>query len=197
MLDENLKSTALKEKILETEHLYLRECVESDVDDFMELDKDSEKIKFMPIPKEAVSREFQLNNIKRLQDNYNNQIGLGVWTAIEKRNNSFAGWFALKHLGRSEDIEIAYCIVERLRGMGYATEMSGRILEYASMELKLEKILGLTNPENTASKKVLEKIGMSFNEKKLHNGIEMLFYSIDVKSYKRLHYSPTANISRI
>jgi predicted acetyltransferase len=46
----------------------------------------------------------------------------------------------------------------------------------------LVKILGLVKEENFASKKILEKIGMKFDEKKFYNEAEILFYSIGNQS---------------
>ena len=176
------KIICVKKVILETENLYLRECEETDANYFLELDKDSEKIKYFPPPEEASNVEFQIKNIHRNQVYYKRNPGLGVWTAIEKENNNFAGWFALKHLGKSEDIEIAYCIVKEYRQKGFATNMAKTIIDYGFKQQNLVKILGLVKEENFASKKILEKIGMKFDEKKFYNEAEILFYSIGNQS---------------
>lgn len=77
----------------------------------MDLDLDSENIKYFSQTLEAVNIEFKIQNIHRNQAYYKKNLGLGIWTTIEKEDNNFAGWFALKHLGKSDDIEIAYCII--------------------------------------------------------------------------------------
>ncbi len=45
-------------------------------------------------------------------------------------------------------------------GKGYGFEAANAVLNYAQKELKLTTILGITLEENTASQKLLEKIGL-------------------------------------
>lgn len=164
--------------MVETEHLFLRELEESDATFLMELDRDLEKIKYFPPPEESQSIDFQTHNIRRNQVYYQAFPGLGIWAAIEKEHGAFAGWFALKHLGKFKDIEIAYCIVEKFRRKHFATDMAKKLIDHGLNELGLERILGVVSEENVASRKILEHIGMTFDEKKMYNGNELLFYSI-------------------
>jgi RimJ/RimL family protein N-acetyltransferase len=47
-------------------------------------------------------------------------------------------------------------------GEGIATEVSREIIKYGFEVLKLNRIIGIAMPENIASNKVLNKIGLDF-----------------------------------
>jgi RimJ/RimL family protein N-acetyltransferase len=63
---------------------------------------------------------------------------------------------------RGPEIEIGYWLPERAWGRGYATEMARAVLAWATGDggPGLDRVIAVTHPDNTASKRVLEKIGM-------------------------------------
>ena len=63
---------------------------------------------------------------------------------------------------RGPEIEIGYWLARDAWGRGYATEASRAVLAWAMSAEgpALERVVGVTLPENNASKRVLEKIGM-------------------------------------
>jgi ribosomal-protein-alanine N-acetyltransferase len=56
--------------------------------------------------------------------------------------------------------EIGWTINKAYHGQGYATEAASALLQYAFAELKLHRVISVCQPENTASYRVMEKIGM-------------------------------------
>lgn len=58
------------------------------------------------------------------------------------------------------DIEIGYIFKKSAWGKGYATEACKRLLRFAFEESPLEEIVATIDPENGASRKVLEKSGL-------------------------------------
>ncbi len=56
--------------------------------------------------------------------------------------------------------EIGYVFNPAYYGKGYATEACIKILQYAFENLSAHRIIGMCNPENVASWKVLERLGM-------------------------------------
>ena len=58
--------------------------------------------------------------------------------------------------------DIGYAYLERHAGQGYATEAARAVLAYALKEMGLNKVAAITTPTNTASQRVLEKIGLRF-----------------------------------
>ena len=88
--------------------------------------------------------------------------GYGNWAVHLKGNDAFIGWVLLKHLQDSGLIEVGYRFHKKFWGKGYATEIARAVLDHGFMNLKLDKIVGITNPRNAGSQRVLEKIGLKY-----------------------------------
>jgi RimJ/RimL family protein N-acetyltransferase len=58
--------------------------------------------------------------------------------------------------------DIGYAFLARHSGHGYATEAAAAVLAYARDTMRLAKVAAITAPDNTASQRVLEKIGLRF-----------------------------------
>lgn len=72
---------------------------------------------------------------------------------------------------RSKDCgvgEIGYFLHPDWWGQGFGTEISTALLRFGFQKLHLHRLLATCDPRNTASKRVLEKIGMVYEER-LHN----------------------------
>lgn len=87
--------------------------------------------------------------------------GFGVWILFERATDEFVGHGGLQRLPTGE-VEVIYAIVRERWGNGLATEIAAASLKYGFATLDLETIIGLAYPENTASRRVLEKAGMQF-----------------------------------
>ncbi len=66
--------------------------------------------------------------------------------------------------GLRDGVEILYGFAPSHWGRGFAPEATGATLGYGFEEAGLYRILGVVDKENVASRRVLEKIGMTFNE---------------------------------
>jgi [ribosomal protein S5]-alanine N-acetyltransferase len=66
----------------------------------------------------------------------------------------FHPWFAHR------TNEIGWVLGERYRGQGYATEGAGALLRYGFETLGLHRIIATCQPENVASWRVMEKLGL-------------------------------------
>lgn len=93
-------------------------------------------------------------------------------------------------------IEIYYGISERYTGRGFATEAAAAVLSYGLDVLELDEIITTVHPQNHASLRILQKIGMSYSHS-LHNLPEDFsdfesygYYSIKRDGHpKKLHIS--------
>ncbi len=63
--------------------------------------------------------------------------------------------------------ELGYFLHPDFWGHGYATEVAYRLLQFGFITLRLQRIVATCDPRNTASVRVLEKIGMQY-EGRLH-----------------------------
>jgi len=74
---------------------------------------------------------------------------------------------------------VAYLLSKAYWGQGLATEGARAGLQYGFEVLGLDQIVGLVHPENRASQRVLEKLGMSFVDRSHYFGLELLRYRLD------------------
>ena len=108
---------------------------------------------------------------------------LGLWATIHKETGQFIGRCGLLPwtIEGQREVEVAYTIAQDHWGQGLATEAARGILEYGFAQLHLSRLICLIDPENVASQKVAEKIGMSL-ERNVDgwegDGIPFLIYSI-------------------
>jgi len=60
------------------------------------------------------------------------------------------------------DTDIGYAIMPRFAGQGYTYEAAAAVLAYARDTIGLERLLGITSPQNEASNYLLQKLGLRF-----------------------------------
>lgn len=62
------------------------------------------------------------------------------------------------------DVDIGFALLPKFWGQGYALEAASAVLAWGQGELGLHRIVALTNPDNERSIRVLEKLGMRFEQ---------------------------------
>ena len=100
----------------------------------------------------------------------------GWWAVEPNRVGELIGWSGLQHLPETDEIEIGYLLSKPYWGKGLATESAIAGLDYGFNSLSVEKIIGIVHPENITSQKVLEKIGLRFQERTEYFGMECYKY---------------------
>ncbi len=147
----------MKKQTLETKRLVLR-MPKKDDDYFLYLlNKDKEVMKYIgPVKtREESSDYFRLARAISSEN-------FGYRIAIDKQSAEFVGWFVLKHLDKTDQIELGYRIMKKYWGQGLATEGAKSMIEMAFNKLNVDKLVAVTEPENSASEKVLIKLGFRF-----------------------------------
>ena len=148
---------------LETERLELRRLTEADVDNLFGLDGDPYVMRFLtggkPTPREVIENEA----LPRLLRYYERFAGFGFWAAIEKSTGDFLGWFHfLPREGAELDkVELGYRLRRTAWGKGYATEGSRALIRKGFSELGVRRVVAETMAVNIASRRVMEKAGLT------------------------------------
>ena len=153
---------------LETERLILRELRLSDDKDFLRLNSDPVVMHYLgetPLSTLEQSREI-INTIRQQYADH----GIGRWAAIEKASGEFIGWSGLKFItevenNRTHFHDVGYRLIPRFWNKGYATESAKAAIAYGFNNMYLEEIIGMCNEKNLASRRTLEKCGLTFIEK--------------------------------
>lgn len=105
--------------------------------------------------------------------------GFGPWIAESGEGGGApVGFCGLRHLDGGPEVEVLYGISPPEWGRGYATEVALAVLRYGFERAGLTRVLGIADAENVASRRVLEKIGMTFQGLARHAGREEARYEI-------------------
>ena len=78
---------------------------------------------------------------------------------IELRDGTHIGDLCFKGLGADGAVEIGYGILEGYQGQGYASEAVDAAVVWALKQAAVTRVEAETEPENRASRRVLEKCG--------------------------------------
>jgi RimJ/RimL family protein N-acetyltransferase len=146
--------------ILTTPRLVLRAAVGSDISILHELifsDRDVMRFAFAGAPMAHGAAEDFIRKFFTFGDRL---TGMAVLT--EKADGDiigFAGLSPCDALGTG-DFEIGFVLARRAWGRGIATEIGEAQLAFGFEQLECARLLGLVNPQNTASIRALEKLGM-------------------------------------
>jgi RimJ/RimL family protein N-acetyltransferase len=165
--------------ILETKRLLLRHQVPADLDDLWALYCDPEITKY--IPDAPRSREEAKEELEWHMNGHPRFPELGLWGTIHKETGKFIGRCGLLPwtIEGQHEVEIAYTIAREYWGQGLATEVARAILQYGFVKLNLSRLICLIDAENNASRKVAEKIGMTFEREARDKLGSFLIYSIN------------------
>jgi RimJ/RimL family protein N-acetyltransferase len=104
--------------------------------------------------------------------------GLGWWAVQPRGTQELIGWCGLQFLPETQETEVGYLLSRPFWGRGLTTEAATTSLRFGFEELGLESIIGLVHPDNIASRRVLEKLGMGFVDRAIYFGMECLRYSL-------------------
>ncbi len=171
--------------ILKSERLYLKEFTNGDVHDYFRLNSDPDVMKYIGREPETDINVIK-ENIKKIRKYYAENPGLGVWAGFEKQSDKFIGFFVLQHLDNTDEIEVGYRLLKEFWQQGYATEMAKELINYGFNEIRLDKIAGITHPENIASQNVLLKSGLNYIKKAHFYNIDVMYYSISKEEVQLL-----------
>ena len=108
----------------------------------------------------------------------------GWWAIADSETDALLGWCGLCYLPDTKEVELKYLLAEDAWGKGIATEASLVSLKHWIMNTDVEEIVGLAHPENIASARVLEKVGMTFINQTRYFGMQVLRYKLLRRDYE-------------
>ena len=148
--------------ILETKRLILRQFTPEDAADNYRIYTDLENMKFMGRQPDSV--EFERDQIRKHIFNYYDKHGFGLWATVVKENNQLIGRCGLlyQQIEDAPEFEVSYLLDKHFWGQGLATEAAREIVRLGFEKYKFPRIVALIIPENIASIRVAEKIGMKY-----------------------------------
>jgi RimJ/RimL family protein N-acetyltransferase len=144
---------------IETARLRLRMFEPADLDSLCEMTSDPEVMRFIGHG-QILTREETRSNLESIIAAFRRR-GFGRWALESKATGRLVGYCGLS-LGEEEvGVELAYLLARAEWGRGLALEAGRACVRYAFERLGLRSVAGLTLHDNSRSRRVLERLGMS------------------------------------
>ena len=104
--------------------------------------------------------------------------GFGMCAMIWKSTGEMIGSAGLQPLDGTDEIEVGYSMVKEYWGKGIGTEAARAWLDHGFRDAGLERIVAVAHTGNRASRRIMEKLGMTYEKSEVHYGDECAFYAI-------------------
>jgi len=125
----------------------------------------------------AIPEEHHLHKFQETLERACTEESL-VWAVRLKDNNTFIGIVSLDNHTDGNFKEISYEFLPESWGNGYAVEVITELLRHALEELRFGKVIAETQSANTASCRLLAKVGMKVEKTLYRYGAEQVIYGI-------------------
>jgi ribosomal-protein-alanine N-acetyltransferase len=163
--------------MLVTKRLILRPFTLDDAEAWLPLISLPEIIRYTgDTPATTVDQARELLRTRPLRDYAVH--GYGRLAVIEKASSRLVGFSGFKYVADLREVDIGYRFLPDCWGKGYATESALALMEQGRRAHGFSRIVGTVHPDNPASGKVLEKLGLRY-ERLLppdEDGVRFLLY---------------------
>ena len=164
---------------IRTERLLLRAWRESDLEPYARMCSDPEVMRYLPHVLGREESEEQIASFIRGWE----ERGLGIWAVEHRATGAFVGFVGLMHQENwpegEHKTEVGWRLERSFWGRGLATEGARASLRYGFEKMDLAGIISITLPENAASRRVMEKAGLTLRGETSWKGYEVVWYAVD------------------
>jgi RimJ/RimL family protein N-acetyltransferase len=166
----------------ETQRLIVRPRGINDLNACLAMDRDPAVVRHIDVPWTSLEqhRQFVVNRMTRAYP-----AGLGYWSVVLKLvPAAFVGWVLLiPYDAIGPEIEIGWRFLRSAWGNGYASEASLPVLRHGFDTVHLDRIVADIRPDNAASLRVAEKLGLRFLGERKIKGRMLKTYALDREAY--------------
>ena len=162
--------------ILRTQRLDLQPMELSDLEWYAGFAADAEVMKYIGVvgplsPEQATAR---LARYVRCWEEH----ALGMFSVRLRGEESPVGWAGLQPLQGTADVEVGYAFGRLAWGRGFATEVAAAVVQWGFEDRGLERIVAVASPENAASRRVMDKLGMRYEGMRDAYNSSSVYYSL-------------------
>ena len=163
---------------LETERLRIRPYRDKDAAALHEVFGSPEVMRWTPSPPSKDVAETAQRLARTMAFTGRQPPGMGLWALELKSSSDFLGQVGIFPVeGKGPEVEVAYELAPRVWGNGYATEAARALVDYGFGELDLRRIVALILPNNTRSRNVASKCGMTLEGPGRFYGLDLVVYA--------------------
>ncbi|WP_438711214.1 GNAT family N-acetyltransferase [Aquimarina muelleri] len=149
--------------ILETQRLSLREFNLNDSEFIINLVNSPKWLEFIG-DKDVKTTEDAINYLENGPIKSYKENGFGLWLVQLKGSNIPIGMCGLVNRETLQHIDIGFAMLPEYLGLGYGFEIASATMSYAKNNLNLDKVIAITDSNNIASIKLLNKIDLYFEK---------------------------------
>ncbi|WP_210508479.1 GNAT family N-acetyltransferase [Naasia sp. SYSU D00057] len=145
---------------LRTERLLLRPLVPADREDLLAYRSDRETCRYVPFPPmDLVEIDRRMAGMWATRD-LPEMAGENLTLGVEHEGRIIGDVILMRPAEPAGTVEIGYIFSPEVRGRGFATEACRPLLALAFDELGAHRVMGRLDARNTASARVLERLGL-------------------------------------
>lgn len=121
----------------------------------------------------------------KMGDVWGKPNGVHKWLAFDKTSHELIGRGGLSVVDfeGNKEVEIGWAIRQKYWGKGYATEIGKAGLDLAFNELGVDHVIAYTEPHNTNSQAVMERLGFHYVKKAIYNDELFVLYILTKDEY--------------
>lgn len=162
----------------ESSRLSFRNLEDSDYDTWLDFFKDPLWSKYWSM-KEQTPEEHCRQWLNKTFDRYANGTG-GMNVLIDKSTGEFIGQCGLliQTVDGIEELEVAYSIMPKHRGKGYAPEAAKKCIDFALVNRLCTSLISIIHKNNIESQKVARKNGLHLDTETTYDNNPVLIYRI-------------------
>ncbi len=106
--------------------------------------------------------------------------GFGYWMFTDRETGApiARGGLSRAHVGGRDEVEVGWAVMPDRWGRGYATELGAAAIDVAFTTLAVPDVVAYTLPDNLASRRVMEKLGFSYEREVVHADLPHVLYRL-------------------
>lgn len=159
---------------IRTERLLLRRLREEDLDDYALMSSDPEVMRYIGQGK-TLDRADSWRTLALFLGHWTLR-GYGLWALESREDGSFLGRAGLWRPEGWPGLEVGWVLVRSQWGHGYATEAGRAALQFAWDVVGATEVVSLIHPENSASRRVAERLGLRVDGRQMLGTTDVLIY---------------------
>jgi [ribosomal protein S5]-alanine N-acetyltransferase len=172
----SIPATAAFPALLETRRLVLSRPTEADLSDLVAVHTDPRVMAHLGgvrTPEEVVAVH------RRLSDQWDRDR-FGYWVARDRATSEFVGVGGLRRadVDGANEVEVGFALAFGAWGRGLGTELAGEAVRVGFEVLGLACVVAITRPDNAASRRVIERVGLREERDVCHTGGTQILYRL-------------------
>ncbi len=168
--------------MLETARLIIRPFTLDDLETLIELRSDEEVMKYLG-GAQMKSRELCERRLQFYVE-CDEKLGYGMSLMYLKSSGELVGWSGLQPLEDTGETEVGYALKKTFWRQGLGFECAKAWLTYGFNNLGLKRIVAITVPQNLGSRRIMEKLGMTYEKTEEFRGMECVVYAISRNQFE-------------